>query len=81
MISYDNLTKTLKSKGLSYIDLRDNGISPNTVSRIKQGEPVHLNVICKICEILDCKIEDIVTYEKDSSKKNYHLPIKRSVDN
>lgn len=36
------------------------GLSYQTVKMIKNGEPIHLSAVLKICECFDCEIEDIV---------------------
>lgn len=61
MISYKPLEKTLIDKDIyksrMCIDLH---ISPNTQAKFKKGQPVALTVIEKVCNYLNCRIEDVV---------------------
>ena len=42
------------------------GISTSTLSKMNRNEPVSLSIILKICETLDCTIEDVVTINRKS---------------
>lgn len=65
-ISYNNLWKLLIDKGLNKGDLRQmTGISSSTVAKMTNGEAVTLTVIEKICDKLNCKIEDVVEIKND----------------
>ncbi len=46
-------TYTLQVKG---------GVSSSTIRRLKAGESVSTNTLDALCEILDCKIPDIIDY-------------------
>lgn len=60
-ISYNNLWKLLIDKGMNKGDLRKmTGISSSTVAKMTNGEAVTLTVIEKICDKLECNIEDVV---------------------
>lgn len=60
-ISYNNLWKLLIDKGLNKGDLRKmTGISSSTVAKMTNGEAVTLTVIEKICDKLECNVEDVV---------------------
>ena len=37
---------------------------PSTISRMGRNEPVRLEILGRICEKLDCNIEDIIEYER-----------------
>ena len=32
---------------------------------MKQGEGISTHTLNKLCEILDCAVEDVITYQKD----------------
>ena len=65
-ISYNNLWKLLIDKGLNKGDLRKKtGISSSTVAKMTNGEAVTLTVIEKICDKLNCKIEEVVEIKND----------------
>lgn len=66
MMSFEPLYKTLKEKGLTeYYLIFKQGISASTVYRFKHNQPVSTKTIETLCEILDCKVEDVIEYIKD----------------
>lgn len=66
MIVYDNLWKTMKTKGVSqYALIKKYNISPAQITRLKRNESVSTHTIDVFCDILDCEVADIMT----------HLPI------
>ena len=66
IISYDKLWKTMKLKGFSQYKLINYcGISNSLIHRLKNNESVTTNTLDKLCQILDCKVEDIITYLPD----------------
>lgn len=61
MVSYKPLWKTLIDKGITKTQLREKvGCSTSTLARLGKDEFVGLDLICKICETLSCRIEDVV---------------------
>ena len=46
------------------------GISSSTVAKMTNGEAVTLTVIEKICDKLDCKVEDVVEIKSTTIEKN-----------
>lgn len=69
-VSYDKLWKLLVDKKMSKADLRKtSGVSPNTMTKIRRGEPVMLSVLDKICLTLDCNYGDIIDYIPDNIDK------------
>ena len=66
MIVFDKLWITMKKKGVSTYALRERcGIDSKTVRRLRANENVETKTLDKLCEALDCKIEDIAEYIKD----------------
>lgn len=62
MISYNPLWKTLVDKGLNKTELcAATGLSSATISKMGKNEYVALTVIEKICKVLQCNIEDVVS--------------------
>ena len=62
-VKYDKLFKTLKEKGMKDIELqRAAGFSGNIMIRIRRNEYVSLESVEKICKVLKCKVDDIVTF-------------------
>lgn len=60
-ISYNKLWKLLVDKKMSKADLRKAvGMAPNTLTKMRKDEPVSLEVLIRICQVLDCNIGDIM---------------------
>ena len=60
-MNYNKLWKLLIDKKLRKKDLREMaGLSTNVIAKMGKGGDVSTQVLRKICEALDCKIEDIV---------------------
>lgn len=60
-----HLSKMLGEKRWTQADLsRKTGIRPNTISELYNElvERVNLEHLDKICEVLECKIEDVLEY-------------------
>lgn len=61
-ISYDPLWKKLIDVKMTKTELASKcGISRTTVSKMAKNEPVHLDVVQKVCNVLDCDIVDVVS--------------------
>ncbi|KJJ40453.1 helix-turn-helix domain-containing protein [Bacillus subtilis] len=59
--SYKPMEITLIKKDKRKIDLRnDLDVSSATLAKMSRGEAVSLSVIIKICEYLECQIQDVV---------------------
>jgi DNA-binding Xre family transcriptional regulator len=62
--SYNKLWKLLIDKNMTKSELRKSvGMSSSTVAKMGKGENVSLDVIDKICKLLDCKVEDIIEHK------------------
>ncbi len=60
-IIYNRLWKLLIDKNMNRADLQDAAkISSSTIAKLGKGENVTTEVLIKICEALDCKLEDIM---------------------
>lgn len=65
LLNYNNLWKTLIDKGVKKGELcKMTGISSSTLSKMNRNEPVSLSIVLRICEKLDCTIEDVVSVNK-----------------
>ena len=63
MIVYDRLWKTMQQKGISqYKLLKEYGFSSGQLDRIRRGESITMYTLNTLCEILDCRVEDIIEY-------------------
>ncbi len=66
MISYEPFWNTLKKKGMSQYQLiQKYGISAGQLSRMRSNSNISTHTINTLCEILDCKVEDILIYKKE----------------
>lgn len=66
VISYNKLWKLLIDKKMSKADLRKQAvIAPNTMTKLRRGEPVAMTILLKIAECLDCDISDMVEFIKE----------------
>ena len=67
MIKYDPLWRTLKEKGISQYQLiKDYGIDKAQLQRLWQNLVVKTLILNRLCQILDCRIEDIMEYVPDT---------------
>ena len=65
MISYEPFYKTLIRKNITeYHLIFREGVSANTLHRIKQGLPVTTKTLDTLCFILDCDVSDIIKHDK-----------------
>ncbi len=63
MITFDKLWITMKQKNFSTYRLREEcGIDSKTIRRLKANENVETKTLDKICNALDCNIQDIAEY-------------------
>ena len=74
-ISYKPLWKLLVEKDMSKADLRKiANIAPNTMTKLRRGESVSLDILCRICDVLDCDFCDIISYIKTDTEETNHEP-------
>ena len=65
MISYKPFYENLAKKGLTeYYLIYKQGFSANTIHRIKHGKAISTKTLDEICFVLDCRVEDVLKYEK-----------------
>ena len=66
MISYAPLWKTLKAKGISqYKLIEEYGVDNAQLQRLRENAVVKTITIDRLCQILDCRVEDIMEYVKE----------------
>lgn len=69
MISYRRLWETMKKKNATTYTLRvKNRMSHATVQRLQADLPVSTHTLNRLCEILDCGLEDIAEYIPDKKE-------------
>lgn len=65
MISYEPLWITLQKKGITQYQLiHKYHISAGQLSRLRANANVSTYTLNTLCEILSCKLEDIIIYKK-----------------
>lgn len=68
MIKYDPLWRTLKEKGISQYQLiKDYGIDKAQLQRLRQNLVVKRLILNRLCQILNCRIEEIMEYVPDDN--------------
>lgn len=69
MIICDNLWKVMREKGvLQYSLIKNYGISPAQITRLKRNECVSTHTIDIFCKILHCEVADIMEFIDDSQE-------------
>ena len=72
MISYDNFWETMKKRGVTkYSLIYHYGISSNTLRRMSHGESITTSTVNKLCLILHCKPQDILSFEITEEEKAF----------
>lgn len=65
MISYKPFFDTLYKKNITEYNLIfKQGMSANTLHRMKKGEAITTKTLDELCEILDCSVSEIIEYVK-----------------
>ena len=60
-VSYDKLWAILSQRNMMKTDLiREAKISTNAMAKLGRNEDVRVGILVKICDTLDCKIDDIM---------------------
>ena len=65
-ISYNKLWKMLIDKNMKKSDLKEQaGISSASLAKLGRGDNITTDVLLKICETMNCRIEDILETVED----------------
>lgn len=65
-ISYNKLWKMLIDKNMKKSDLKEMaGISSASLAKLGKGDNITTDVLLRICEAMDCRIEDILETVRD----------------
>ena len=65
MFNYKPLLKLLIDKNMTKTQLREQlGISMATLAKISKNEYISMKVLDDICNLLNCKIEDVIEHQK-----------------
>ena len=68
MIRYDRLWETMKKRHITQYDLYSkHNVNRSQLDRLRKNKNVETNTIDKLCNILDCKVEDIMEHIHDDN--------------
>lgn len=68
MITYDRLWKTMKEKGITQYDLYTRfHVNRSQINRLKHNKNVEVNTIDRLCNILQCSVNDIMEHIDDNN--------------
>lgn len=64
-VSYNKLWKLLIDKGMTKTDLRiKTDMSTSTLARMSKNEVVSMDIMLRICDVLECNVGDIMDVTK-----------------
>lgn len=68
IISYNKLWKLIIDKGINKTQLREmTGITTNILAKLGKNESVQVEILAKICNVLECDLNDIVEIKMKSN--------------
>ncbi|MBQ7095700.1 MAG: helix-turn-helix transcriptional regulator [Clostridia bacterium] len=68
MIRYDRLWQTMKKRGISQYDLYTRfNVNRSQLDRLRKNKNVEVNTIDKLCNILNCRVEEIMEHIPDDN--------------
>ena len=68
MISYGKLWETMKNRGITQYDLyTHHNVNRSQLDRLRKNKNVEINTIDKLCNILHCRVEDIMEHTPDGN--------------
>ena len=68
MIRYDRLWETMKQRGVSqYALYTHHNIKRSQLDRLRKNKNVETNTIDRLCNILHCRVEDIMEHIPDDN--------------
>ena len=66
-VSYNKLWKLLIDKGMTRTQLQKAAeMSSTTLAKLGKNETVSMDVMLRICKVLDCGFEDIIDVTKEN---------------
>ena len=69
-INYEKLKAKLKEKGISSYKIRNEKIiSEGTMTSIRNNKYIDLDILERLCLLLDCQLSDLVTITPDIPDK------------
>lgn len=69
-VSYKRLWKLLIDKDMKKRDLKEAAkLSPSLMSSLNQDKSVTVNTLSRICEVLNCRVEDVMEIVPGESRE------------
>ena len=69
MIKYDRLWQTMKLRGITQYELYTyHNVNRSQLDRLRQNKNVEVNTNDKLCNILNCRVEDIMEHFPDDNR-------------
>ena len=69
MIVFDKLWVTMQERGFTTYQLREKcGIDSKTIRRLRANDNMETKTLNKLCDVLECRLEDIAEYREDPSR-------------
>ncbi len=65
MIDFTPLWKTMEEKGITQYQLIRQGIDNKTLDGLKKNKNITLLTLEKLCRILECQPNDVVTFRNE----------------
>lgn len=63
MLSYAPLWQTMEKRGITtYTLINKHNINPRTINNLKHDKSITMHTLERLCEILQCKPNDIVEF-------------------
>jgi len=70
-VSYNKLWKLLIDKGMTKTDLRlATDMSTTTLAKLGKNETVSMDIMLRICSVLECSFDDIMDVKKEQEKSD-----------
>lgn len=68
-VSYKRLWKLIIDKDMTNVQVRRTAkISPATFTKLKKNETVSMDILLKLCKVLECQFEDIVEIVREEGE-------------
>lgn len=68
MIKYDRLWETMREKDISQYDLYTKyNVNRSQLHRLRHNMNIEVNTIDRLCNILNCQVEDIMEHFADDN--------------
>lgn len=68
MILFDKLWQTMQERGITQYDLYTKyNMNRAQLHRLRHNQNIETNTLDRLCNILDCNTEDIMTHIKDDN--------------